>query len=827
MSIIKYNFSAGFANTVDDTYELIFKASEGLVFDGIILKETAEHFANTKPASLEIINEVVFLELDELDNMSDETGVSCWILPKTTTINEKTVKALCVHIKGQKPGLSLDAIKNSSAFQEVLCKADSEAEVKKYINHNIDTFIVDGVVSDNTGIEETTVDGFSYAAFTVVGDPNGLHARPAAALTKVAHEFSCDLTLVVNSTQFDAASVGALMGSGVSGGTKVILAAKGDSAEEAVKKAVEIVAKTPESVKKAKKSNIALPTFKPSVNALEGVPASPGVGIAPAYIIEKEQDLTFSPDKSKLPPAEEAQRIVDALAKVTKALEETVAHQKAEGNSAAVDVFSAHITLVNDTELVDQLKSATSQGDTAENIVLTVFKNKADTMAKMDNQYMAERAADYHDLRTKVFKTLIGEEATASGWPDGNFIIVTDDLTPTQTASLPKGRVSGIITSDGGPTAHSAILARALGIPAIVGVGKHLSVIKNNDEVVVNGISGFAEYQLTPEIRKEVTSVQEKIQKIAEKQDQAKFEEAVTIDGHKIEIGANAATLDDVVQSVNNGAESIGLLRTELVFQNHQELPTEDEQVRVFTEIAGPLKGKPAIVRMFDIGADKPVPFLDQAEEENPFLGVRGVRLVAEYPELIRTQAASILRTVKETGMQAKIMIPMVSRIEEIETLKDIIEEERVRLDAPKVPVGIMVEVPAAAVMIDIIAPFVDFFSIGTNDLTQYTMAVDRQHPVLAKTADALDPAVLRMIDITVKGAHRYKKWVGVCGNMAADPLNAKVLTALGVDELSMGAASIPAIKAAIRTFSFKELRVLGQKAIKCRNPEEVRKLFQ
>lgn len=397
------------------------------------------------------------------------------------------------------------------------------------------------------------------------------------------------------------------------------------------------------------------------------------------------------------------------------------------------------------------------------------------------------------------------------------------DVGPSDVARLDKDRVAGILTAVGGASAHSAIVARALAIPAVVGAGADVLKIESNTTVLINGDNG--EFIANPEssLIQHAVEERERQRLIRIEAEKHCMEPAATTDGHHVEIAANIGKVDATAKAVQCGAEAIGLLRTELVFMAHKNAPNEEVQEADYRVVLDALEGRPVVVRTLDVGGDKPLPYLPIAPEENPFLGIRGIRLTLRKPELLRQQLTALLKAADDRPL--RIMFPMIGRVEEWRAAKAILDEVREQYPCQNLEVGIMIEVPSAALLSPILAQEVDFFSIGTNDLTQYTMAIDRGHPHLSAEADGLHPSILLLIDQTVRAAHQYGKWVGICGELAADPKAVPVLMGLGVDELSMSATSIPLVKAQIRKLSFSECKLIAQQALRCDSATAVRAL--
>ncbi len=403
-------------------------------------------------------------------------------------------------------------------------------------------------------------------------------------------------------------------------------------------------------------------------------------------------------------------------------------------------------------------------------------------------------------------------------------ILIAEDLTPSDTAELDPDTILGFCTARGGPTSHTAIIARSLGIPAIVGAGDTVLTIPDGTLSILDGSSGNLYLKPADSDVQAARDVQKQLQREQDVANSNRFAPATTTDGHRVEIAANINRAADAQPAIAAGAEGVGLMRTEFLFLSRDTAPTEDEQFEAYRAMVQALEGRPLVIRTLDIGGDKEVPYLNLPKEDNSFLGIRGIRLCLVRPDLFIPQLRAIYRAAAYGPIN--IMFPMISTLEDVEQARAVAEKVREELHAPALPLGIMVEVPSAAILADQFAPVIDFFSIGTNDLTQYTLAMDRLHPQLAKQADALHPSVLRMIDMTVKAAKREGKWVGVCGGLAGDPKGATILTGLGVSELSVSVPSVATIKAHIRNYSFADMERIAQQALECRTATEVRNLL-
>jgi phosphocarrier protein FPr len=512
-----------------------------------------------------------------------------------------------------------------------------------------------------------------------------------------------------------------------------------------------------------------------------------------------------------------------ALARSKNQLSELREKLLSQGADEEAAIFDVHLVILDDPSLTKPIDAAISNGESAAAAWFSILSQQADTVRNLDDPLLAARAADVQDVRDRVLRSMNGNADTKSRIPDHAVIVVARDLTPSDVVTLDREKLLGIVTAEGGPTAHAAIIARALGIPAVVGAGENVLTISSGITIVLDGERGTIDVSPDTAAISAARAAQDawnERRSVAAKNANAP---AITRDGRKIEVAANVGSVADAREATANGADGIGLLRTEFVFINSSTEPTEQAQYEIYRDIVEAMRGAPVIVRTLDIGGDKPVPYIKVAPEANPFLGERGVRLCLNRPQLFEQQLRAILRAANHGPI--RIMLPMVADIREWRKARSMIESIRAEQNAPCVELGIMIEVPSAALMADAFAKEVDFFSIGTNDLTQYTLAMDRQHPVLAKQADGLHPAVLRLIAKTVDAAHAAGKWVGVCGELGADAQAVPILIGLGVDELSVNPRAIPLVKSAVRGFDTRQLVLLAQKALACETADEVRAL--
>lgn len=658
--------------------------------------------------------------------------------------------------------------------------------------------------------------------------PSGLHARPASIWVEFAKKAGV-LIRVRNATQVaDMKSLAELLQLGAKCGDRLVFSTDADNGTQLLDQAMTAVKKVSASEKesaeksrmKQKKVHGWLPPSGVAGHA--AIAASPGLSVGHIIILNTGDIAVQDVPQGLSQGAELLEGALSRTRHKMKAIVDDVTRRIGASDAA---IFSAQAALLDDDNLVAAACRLMADGHGAAWSWYEAVEQLARRLSAMDNPLLAARAIDLRDVGGRVLAEI--DPAYAKGSFEGigdDTIIVADDLSPSDTANLDPEKVKGLVTALGGPTSHTAILARTLGIPAVVAAGKDILEIKDGKQVIVDGDNGLIYLEPTEQ---DIVAAKKQIERIAaerEEQAAARALPAKTSDGHEVDIAANINRADQVAFAIEQGGEGVGLMRTEFLFLESNETPDEDKQYQIYRDMIVALKGKPLIIRALDIGGDKQVAHLHLPKEDNPFLGVRGARLLLRRKDLLVPQLRAIYRAAKEGG-NPWIMFPMIMSVSEVLQLKNLAEEIRHDLDAPVLKLGIMIEVPAAAIMADILAAHVDFFSIGTNDLTQYTMAIDRQNPDLAPEADSLNPAVLRMIRQTVSGATRHKRWVGVCGGIAGDPFGAMLLTGLGVNELSMTPRDISAVKARLRAHSLAEMKNLAEKALDCETSSDVRAL--
>ena len=565
---------------------------------------------------------------------------------------------------------------------------------------------------------------------------------------------------------------------------------------------------------------------------LQGIAASDGIAIAKVYTLT-EPDLTVT--KVTVEDSEkEVSRLDDALAASIKDVElikETALKNLGEEEA---QVFDAHLMVLSDPELIGQVKdSITSNKVNAESALKEVTDMFISIFAGMeDNPYMQERAADIRDVSKRILAHLLGVKIPSPATIKDEVIIVAADLTPSDTAQLNRQYVKAFVTDIGGRTSHSAIMARSLEIPAIVGTKEVTSTAKDGDIIIVDGLTGDVFLNPSEEV---IAEYRDKAEAFAAQQaewEKLKDSKTYTKDGHQVELAANIGTPKDLEGVVNNGAEGVGLYRTEFLYMDSHEMPTEEDQFEAYKAVLEGMNGKPVVVRTMDIGGDKELPYLPLPHEMNPFLGYRAIRISLNEPEMFRTQLRALLRA--SVYGKLRIMFPMIATLNDFRGAKALLEEEKAKLIAEGVAVsddiqvGIMIEIPAAAVLAHQFAKEVDFFSIGTNDLIQYTMAADRMNERVSYLYQPYNPSILTLIKHVIDSAHKEGKWAGMCGEMAGDQTAVPLLVGLGLDEFSMSASSVLKTRSLIAKLTLSDMQALADKAInECATVQEVEALVE
>lgn len=667
-----------------------------------------------------------------------------------------------------------------------------------------------------------------------LANAHGLHARPAKTLSEIAQGFSGDIRVRLAEgavAAVSAKSLSKLLALGARRGQVLEFSAEPAIAEEALS-AIEAAVRAGlgEEVAPLPEEQTALVVDRPAVPEaveapvapvagarLQAVAASPGIASGPAFV-RRMPRLDYPAQGEGV--AVERQRLEAALQHIDGEIQRLVERSQ---EASVRDIFVTHQAMLRDPALREDVDARLTSGASAQAAWIGEIEAAATQQESLHDALLAERAADLRDVGRRVLAQLCGVEAPQE--PAEPYILVMGEVGPSDVASLDRQRVAGIVTARGGATAHSAIIARALGIPSVVGAGEGLLALQQSTRLLLDGDRG--QVWVAPD---DATLAQAERERQASEQRRERahgerMHPARTRDGHAVEVAVNIGASGEAAAAVELGAEAVGLLRTELVFMDHSQAPDVATQEAEYRRVLDALQGRPLVVRTLDVGGDKPLPYWPMPEEENPFLGVRGIRLTLQRPDIMETQLRALLQAAD--GRPLRIMFPMVGQIEEWRAAREMVERLRQEIPLGDLQLGIMIEVPSAALLAPVLAREVDFFSIGTNDLTQYTLAIDRGHPTLSAQADGLHPSVLRLIGMTVDAAHAEGKWVGVCGELAADMLAIPLLVGLGVDELSVAARSIPLVKARVRELDMQHSQVQAQQALALGSAAAVRALVE
>lgn len=655
-------------------------------------------------------------------------------------------------------------------------------------------------------------------------NPAGLHFGPAVQFVQLAASHQAEIevrNLASGAGPANAKRFNQVLSLGAEQGHAIAISAQGSDAQAAVDALLALAAAgfgEVEAAAEAPPAPAQVTTSGRGRQALHGIAASSGVAVGTAVVLAAAQQAVRR--AAAADPAVEWKRYQTAVERARGDLLALAERMARELGAQQSRIFQAHAMLLADEDLAAQLHAAIfEQRLNAEAALSDVFGAEAGRLHDMAGPRFQERAADLRDLAGRLLRILDGGHATPAIELPQQAVIVAEDLTPSQTAGLDRSRVVGFCTALGGPTAHTAILARSMGIPAVVGMGEALlAQVRTGMAVAIDGAAGAL--ILDPDAATAAAFDAQRQAALLERA--AAFAsaqaEARTADGKHVEVVANLATAADAKVALQAGAEGVGLLRTEFIFQERTEPPSEEEQVAIYRQVAEAMAGRPVVIRTLDIGGDKPAPYLQLPAEANPFLGWRAIRISLALPAFFKVQLRAILRAALHGNVL--VMFPMIATVEEVVQAQALLAEAAADLaaqgipHAATIPAGIMVEVPSAALIADQLAPLVDFFSIGTNDLTQYTFAADRGNARVAHVGEPLHPAVLRQIARVIDAAHAAGKWVGLCGELAGRPEGIPVLLGLGLDEFSMSAASIPAAKALLARLNVPDAQRLAQRAL-------------
>ncbi len=570
---------------------------------------------------------------------------------------------------------------------------------------------------------------------------------------------------------------------------------------------------------------------------LKGVPGSPGVAVGTVLLVKTEDERLVERTISDEDIPREITRFEEALIATRHQVHEIQQKVSSAIGQESASIFDAHLLVVDDRSFVEEvIRGLSTQRKNVEAVLTSVADRYAQALAAIEDDYLRERAADVRDVTRRVLRNLSGRSTAFLTQLDKPYIVVSNDLAPSDTATLNKDKVMGFGTDLGSPTSHTAIMARALAIPAVVGLHDVSVRVSTGDTVLIDGNKGLFIIHPTRERLAHYGKVQEIRQSVEFKLKELKDQSAVTKDGYQVTLSANIELPGDVDAVIQNGAVGVGLFRTEYLYLSmKQQLPSEEDQYNAYSEVARRVGNAPAIIRTLDLGGDKFLSHLKTPAELNPFMGWRAIRFCLAQPDIFKTQLRAVLRA--STYENIKLMYPMVSNVDEVLRANAFLEEAKNELRERKQPfnedleVGVMIEVPSAAITANLIAPHVDFFSLGTNDLVQYTMAVDRVNERVAYLYEPTHPAIIRLIKSTIDVGHEHGIWVGICGEMAANPLMAPLLMGLGIDEFSMSPSAVPLVKEAIRSVKFHEAEELAKSVLVSESApkvlEQCRKLLE
>ncbi|MES2291454.1 MAG: phosphoenolpyruvate--protein phosphotransferase [Pseudomonadota bacterium] len=657
---------------------------------------------------------------------------------------------------------------------------------------------------------------------------NGIHARPAARIVAALKPFAAEVTILAHGKSVNARSIVALLSAGIRHGDDIEITGRGSDVRAAVATVAMLIEDGMGEAGEPEVHPVDARPFAPSpaptsgdapTGSARGICAVPGLAVGPVFQFRLNDIAVREAGRGV---AEELQALADARAALAGSGGQG---SGGKGSGGQGDIAAAHAALLDDPELVGAADALVRQGKSAGFAWRSATRGSAEAIRATGDPLLIERIADLKDIERQLIAQLVGG-AAALPQPPAGAIVVADEILPSQIASLVAAGIAGICTAFGGPTSHAAILAAAAGLPMLVAAGSGVLGLDDGVEAILDADAGVID--ATPDADRLAAAKDRMVRHHASvaADSRAATDICAMADGTRIEVFANLANADEAGRAVERGAEGCGLLRTEFLFLDRPSAPDEDEQRQAYAAIALALDGRPLIVRTLDVGGDKPLPYLPFPHEDNPALGARGIRFSLARPELFAMQLRAILRGVPPT--QCRIMLPMIVDAGELRAARRLLDEIRAELgiETP-VPLGVMIETPAAALLAESLARDADFLSIGSNDLTQYALAADRGNPAVAAMIDALHPAVLHLIARAAEGAAAHGRWLGVCGGIASDPMAAAVLIGLGVTELSATPAAIPALKAKIRTLTVDDCRALAARALAASTAAEVRALLK
>jgi len=564
---------------------------------------------------------------------------------------------------------------------------------------------------------------------------------------------------------------------------------------------------------------------------ISGILASPGIAFGKAQLFTNEEIVLNQHKISSDRIEQEIAAFIAARDKSATQLEAITEMARQTFGDEKAEIFEGHMMLLEDEELEEDIVTFIKDNKaSADFAVHSVIEENAEMMASLDDPYLKERATDFRDIGTRLVKNVLGMEIVSLSAIKEEVILIASDLTPSETAQINLDKILGFITDLGGRTAHTSIMARSLELPAIVGTNDITEKVKSGDYIILDALNNEVIINPSADVIQKYQTIQ--ANHLAEKAELLKMKDlpAITLDGHHVEVCGNIGTVKDCAGVLRNGGEGVGLYRTEFLFMDRDSLPTEEEQFAAYKAVAEAVNGDAVIIRTMDIGGDKDLPYLNLPKEMNPFLGWRAIRICFDRPEILNTQLRAILRA--SAFGKLRIMFPMIISVEEIRRLKTILAELKAELTAQghdfdkKVETGIMVETPAAAAIAHHLIKEVDFFSIGTNDLTQYTLAVDRGNEMISDLYNPMTPSVLTLIKQVIDASHAAGKWTGMCGELSGDENATLLLLGMGLDEFSMSGISIPKVKKVIRNANFTDVQELANKALDCATAAEIEELI-
>jgi len=730
----------------------------------------------------------------------------------------------------QKPLVTMLIIENGDDFK-ITSRSDprpiSVGEILLTLasSHDTDVTEVDiGITTTATATNATS--GESANGWALIRHAGGLHARPCAILANAVKPFAASVTIHAHGKTANARSATAIMGLAIAEGEEIEIRASGANAGDALEAAIMALETTTTAEHTLPAATGIVPSLTPAAplqaGQLAGVSASPGLASGVTVRFEHAAREIRELGEGEIL---ERRALSNALHAALGDIEALIADAEQRGLAEQADIFAAHRVLVEDPELIAAAEQMIAEGKSAAFAWHAASETQCATLIATGNPLLAGRATDLHDIERQVLRQLSGDTLQQSELPP-HAVVIAADLAPSDFSVLERANVAAIVTAQGGPTSHIAILARARGIPTLVAVGPQLDKIPGSIKVIVDADHGVLDTAPTPDA---LAAARSEIDRRSEVRNEAialAHKSALTTDGARIEIAANIATVGDAGEAVRLGAESVGLLRTELLFMDRQTAPSVAEQQTAYQAIVDALEGRNIIIRTLDVGADKSLPYIVMPAEENPALGLRGIRLGLSREALLCDQLRAIL-AIRPLSV-VRIMLPMIADLGEIVATRALLD--RLRTEAgitERIELGVMIETPAAALLADQLAEVADFFSVGTNDLTQYTLCMDRTNPALAARIDGLHPSVLRLIAQASDGAARHGKWLGVCGAMASDPLAVPLLIGLGASELSASPAVIPEIKAVIRRLSLTDCQGIAKSALNQTSADAVRQLVR